>query len=190
MAATTIDTSKLAFASIFTNAKGARQLPALFTDGEPVAWQPDDFMQIPFEPSAFGDAEASRVTLCMTPSDSLVATIAQLDKWCLNTLCATPLALLGISLTPEQVRERYSSSLKTNEKGYVTVRAKMNRVGRYALQCYDSELEKMLHPENWRSCLIRPRLVFKGIWIMGKDFGTILECTHAVVKESTGECPF
>ena len=187
----TIDTSKLAFASLFTSSRGAKQLPALFLDGEAVAWQPEEYMSIPFEPSAFNDAEASRVTLCVTPSDSLVATIAQLDKWCLDTLCATPLALMGVSLTPEQVRERYSSSLKTNDKGYTTVRAKMNRSGRYALQCYDSNLEKVPHPENFKSCPIRPRLVFKGIWIMGKDFGTILECTHAVVKEEgNDDCPF
>ena len=56
MASTTIDTSKLAFCSIFTNNKGARQLPALFLDGEAVAWQPEEYMSIPFEPSAFNDA--------------------------------------------------------------------------------------------------------------------------------------
>ena len=147
-------------------------------------------MEIPFEPSAFGDTEALRVTLAFTPSDALMQTITELDNWCINTLSATPCVLLGINLTKDQVRERYSSSLKTSEKGYTTLRTKMNRSGRYALQCYDAELQKMPHPDNWRSCSIRPKLLFKGLWVMGKDFGPIIECTHAVVKESTDECPF
>ena len=190
MASSAINVSSLAFAPLFTTAKGAKQLPALYTNGDPVAWQPEHFMEVPFEPSAFGDPEASRVTLCVTPSESLAATIAELDAWCISTLIAIP-SLLGIALTPEQVRERYSSSLKTSEKGYTTVRAKMNKSGRYALQCYDAELEKRQPPETWRGCSIRPRLVFKGLWVMGKDFGTVLECTHALVEESKdAACPF
>jgi hypothetical protein len=190
MTPTSVDVSSLAFAPLFTTAKGAKQLPALFKDGEPVAWQPDDYMEIPFEPSAFGDPEAIRVTLCVTPSESLTSTLEAMDAWCIGTLIANP-ALLGIALTPEQVRERYSSSLKISEKGYTTVRAKMNRSGRYALQCYDSELEKRPHPETWRGCSIRPRLVFKGLWVMGKDFGCLLECTHALIKETKDDaCPF
>ena len=130
------------------------------------------------------------MTLCVTPSGSLTSMVAELDAWCISTLIANQ-SLLGISLTPDQVRERYSSSLKTTEKGYTTVRAKMNKSGRYALQCYDPELVKRPHPEMWRGCSIRPRLVLKGLWVMGKDFGTILECTHALVREGAGDaCPF
>ena len=190
MTPSTIDTASLAFCPLYTTAKGAKQLPALYTNGEPIARQPDEYLEIPFEPSAYGDAEASRVTLCVTPSEQLVSNIALLDAWCISTLIANP-SLLGIALTPEQVRERYSSSLKTSDKGYKTLRAKMNKSGRYALQCYDSELEKRPHPETWRGCSVRPRLVFKGLWVMGKDFGTILECTHALIEEGTNDtCPF
>ena len=93
---------KLAFAPLVVTAKGARQLPALYTDGSQVAWQVDEYCEIPFEPSAFGDPEANRVTLCCTPSESLCAQIAQLDKWCIDALSSTP-GLLGIVLSPEQI---------------------------------------------------------------------------------------
>ena len=190
MTPSAIDTASLAFCPLYTTAKGAKQLPALYTNGEPVAWQPDDFQEIPFEPSAYGDAEAIRVTLCVTPSDQLISSVELLDAWCIATLIANP-ALLGIALTPEQVHERYSSSLKTSEKGYKSLRAKMNKSGRYALQCYDSEHEKRPHPETWCAFSVRPRLVFEGHWVMGKDFGTILECTHALIQEGTNDvCPF
>ena len=192
MSLSTIETSKLEFAPLFTNSKGAKQIPALYKNGEAVVWQPTEFLEVPFEPSACNDVEATRVTLCMTPSEGVCATIAALDTWCIETLSANPVPLLGVQLTPEQVQDRYVSCLKTSSKGYQTLRAKMNRSGRYALQCYTPDKEKRVHPETWRGCMIRPRLLIKEIWIVGKDFGALLECSHVVVKESGDDeyCPF
>ena len=190
MTSAKIAIDNLALAPLFVTAKGAKQLPALYKDGAHVAWQVDEYCEVPFEPSAFGDPEANRVTLCFTPSETLCAQIEQLDKWCVDAVSANP-SLLGITLTAEQVKERYASSIKTSEKNYQTLRVKMNRSGRYALQCYDSEKEKRSQPDTWRGCLIRPRLVFKGLWVMGKDFGSIIEISHCIVQEDGGdECPF
>ena len=187
-----IDTSNLAFSTILTNAKGAKQLPALYKDGENVIWQPNEYVEIPFEPSAFNDEAANRVTLCVTPSESMIEAVNALDAWCIDTLVKNAITLIGVQLTPEQIRDRYVSCLKTSDKGYTTFRMKMNRSGRYALQCYNSEKEKRDHPENWRGTQIQPRILFKGLWLMGKDFGCLMECTHALVQDggSTDECPF
>ena len=187
---TSIDISNLSFAPLLTTTKGAKQVPASYKNGDPVAWHAEQFMEVPFEPSAFGDEAASRVTLCVTPSDALAAQITELDAWCIDTIISNP-GLLGVVLTHDQVRERYASSLKTSEKGYTTLRCKMNKSGRYALQCYDTEKEKRSQPDNWRGCSIRPRIVWKGLWVMGKDFGSILEVSHCIVQESGGAaCPF
>ena len=105
----------LAFASLFVTAKGAKQVPALYNDGSHVAWQVDEYCEIPFEHSAFGDPEANRVTLCFTPSEKLCTQITQLDQWCVDAVIANP-SLLGIPLTVEQVNDRYASSIKTNGK--------------------------------------------------------------------------
>ena len=190
MTPSTIDTASLAFCPLYTIAKGAKQLPALYTNGEPVAWQPDTFQEIPFEPSAYGDPEAIRVTLCVTPSEQLIESVELLDAWCIAQLIANP-ALLGIALTPAQVSERYSSSLKTSEKGYKSLRLKMNKSGRYGLKCFDSEHEKCPHPETWCDVSVRPRIVWKGLWIMNKEFGALFECSHALIQEGTNDvCPF
>ena len=190
MTSANLAVANLAFAPLFTTAKGAKQLPVLYTNGDPVAWQPEQFMEVPFEPSAFGDPEAFRVTLCFTPSETLSAQISELDAWCIDTIMSTP-SLLGVVLTAEQVKERYANSFKTSEKGYLTLRTKMNKSGRYALQCYDTEKEKRSQPGTWRGCSIRPRIVWKGLWVMGEDFGSILETTHCIVQEPGGiECPF
>ena len=187
----TIDTSKLEYAPIFVTNKGAKQLPILYANGENVVWQPTDFMEIPFEPSAYNDPEANRVTLCVNPSEAVCDTIIALDEWCITTLCSNPVPLLGLQLTPEQIRERFVSCLKTSEKGYKTLRMKMSKSGRYALQCYNADKEKCEQPDTWRGCSIQPRICLKGLYLMGRDMGPIFECTHVLLRESAGdECPF
>ena len=188
-----LNTAELAFAQITTNAKGAKTLPALCTNGDAVTWQFSDPMEVPFEASAYNDPDglANRVTLCVTPSAHLSATIEALDAWCIETLSKNPTTLIGVQLTPEQVRERYVSCLKTSDKGYTTIRTKINRTGRYALQAYTPDKVKRDHPESWRGCSIQPQIMFKGLYIMGREFGCVLETTHAIVHEAKGdECPF
>ena len=80
----------LALAPLFVTAKGAKQLPALTTDGAPVIWQPVGWCSVPFEPSAFSDPDANRVTLCVTPSDAMTQSIAELDAWRIATISAHP----------------------------------------------------------------------------------------------------
>ena len=188
-----LNTAELAFTQITTNAKGAKTLPALCTNGNIVTWQFSDPMEVPFDASAYNDPDgtANRVTLCVTPSTHLAVTIEALDAWCIETLSRNPTALLGVQLTPEQVRERYVSCLKVSDKGYTSIRTKINRTGRYALQAYTPEKEKRCHPETWRGCSIQPQITFKGLYVMGREFGPVLETTHVIVHESKGdECPF
>ena len=67
MVATSVNISHLAFSG-----KGAKQLPALYEkSGEPVIWQPDESLEVPFEPSSYADPDAIRVTLCLKPSESV-----------------------------------------------------------------------------------------------------------------------
>ena len=91
----TLGTSQIAFAGIIVTTKGAKQLPALYEYGEAVAFQPDEYLEIPFEPSAFNDSEANRVTLCLNPSPSLCDTISALDEWCIQSCPRTrPISLV------------------------------------------------------------------------------------------------
>ena len=108
MAATSVDISQLAFSALWTNNKGAKQLPALYEkSGEPVIWQPDESLEVPFEPSSYADPDAIRVTLCLNQSGSVCDTIAKIEEWCIATLSKNPTTLLGVQMTEEQVRELY-----------------------------------------------------------------------------------
>ena len=174
----TLDISQVAVSALFVTSKGAKQLPALYQNGEPVVFQADEFLEIPFEPSAcYDNGEANRVTLCLTHSPSLCDTISGLHEWCIQTLSGIPTNLLGIQLTAEQIKDRYVSYLRTSEKGYQTLRVNMNKSGRCALQCYTPDKVKRDHPMVWKDCLIQPRVIFRGVWIMGKDMGMLLECS-------------
>ena len=83
------------------------------------------------------------------------------------------------------------SRLKTSAQGYMTLRTKINRTGRYALQAYTPDKQKREHPESWRGCSVQPQITFKGLYIMGREFGPVLDCTHVIVHEAKGEdCPF
>ena len=129
-----------------------------------------------------GQFDEQRVTLCVSPSASLCDTITSVDEWCIKTLSANPTNPLGLLLPAEQIRERYISPLKTSEKGYKTLRMKMNKSGRYAMQCYSPEKEQIPPPETWRGCFVQPRIVFKGLWIMGREFGAILEISVVLIQ--------
>ena len=189
----TLDTTNLAFTQITTSAKGAKTLPTLYKNGEAITWQITDLMECPFDASAYDDPDntSNRVTLCLSPSADVCAAMTALDDWCIQTLSQNPTTLIGAQLTPEQVKERYVSCLKTSDKGYTTLRTKMSRNGRYALQAYTPDKQKCDHPASWHGCHIQPQITFKGLYLMGREFGPVLECTHAIVHESKGdECPF
>ena len=94
-----LDISALAFAvAPAVNSKGAKTLPALNKDGPSVTWQLEDHLEVAFEPSAYNDTEnvATRITMCLTPTDAFCDEIPALDEWCLETLSANPVPLLGV----------------------------------------------------------------------------------------------
>ena len=189
-----IDSSTFAFTQILVNSRGAKTLPVFAKDGSAVTWQLDAPLEVAFEPSAYNDPEnaSTRVTMCLTPSDSVRDQVVALDEWCIRTLAANPLQLIGVQLSMDQIRDRYVSCLKTNdEKGYSSLRLKMNRCGRYALQCFTPEREKRAFPLEWRGTSVRAQITFRGLFLMGRDFGPVLELTHAIVHEPEAElCPF
>ena len=82
-----VNTSEEASGVIGTIAKGGKQLPALYQNGEIVTFQtPDEFHPAPFEPSAFNDPGAQRVAFSISPSPSLCDTIMSIDEWCIQAL--------------------------------------------------------------------------------------------------------
>jgi len=181
----------LSFGALISTTKGSKQIPILQNKTKPLTWQPDEFWDIPFEPSNFADKDSNRVTLCFTPTEQAEDFLRIFDLWCIKALASQSKELLGGNqLTEEQVKNRYISPIKTSEKGYTTLRCKMNLAGPHTVQCWTNSKELRSQPDCWRNCKVKPMLYFKSIYLMGKDLGPIIECTHAMIDESIPECPF
>ena len=78
-------------------------------------------------------------------------------------------------MTQAQVRERFVSLLKISDKGFRSLRAKMNFTGSNGVQCWDSDKQKRDLPEDWLNCSVNPIFRIKGLWLMSRDWGILCE---------------
>ena len=169
--------------------KGSKQIQISKEDG-PLVWQPSESCEVPFEPSNFSDKESSRVNLCFVPTEEIESCLELFESWCIKALTKESKELLGQELTESQIKERFQSSLKTSEKGWRSFRCKMNIAGKNAVKCWTPDKVKRSLPESWRDCKITPKLHFKGLYVMGRDVGMLIDVTHAKVEELVQQCPF
>ena len=76
-----------------------------------------DPMEVPFDASAYNDPDgaANRVTLCVTPSAHMCATIAALDDWCIQALSENPTASRPATVTRASESEGAVRLVSQNE---------------------------------------------------------------------------
>lgn len=171
------------------SAKGSKQIPLSDRD-EPLTYRPAP-LRVMWPPKAFNDADASRVPICFQASDAVQAYFSALDDWIVKTLATAPRKYFGQDMTLEQIQERYASAIKTSSKGYVHLKAKMNIAGRSQVRCWDANTRQPRKlPSDWTTCEVQPYFEIRGLWLMGKDFGLLVELTDALISESAPSCPF
>ena len=153
-------------------------------------WTPSDLTKVLWQPKGFNGEDTNRVAISFTSSDEAEQELLALEQWILDTVSAESKRFLGQNLTKDQVKERFVSAVKTSEKGYKTIRAKMSFSGRQAVRCWDEAKRPRDLPEDWTMCTVSPRFQAKGLWVANKDFGLILEMTDAMVTEGSVDCPF
>ena len=183
-----LETSALKLGELTLIGKGAKVAP-LTSKGDTLRWTPGP-SQILFQPKAYNDPTASRVSVCFRSTSEIEEYVQELEAWILKEVASNPQVYLGQVCSEAQVRERFTSALKTSEKGYTHLRAKMNLAGKQAVKCWDEHRKPRPHPEDWTTCEVRPCLHIKGIWVMSKDFGLLIEMADAMVSETVIDCPF
>ena len=184
-----LETSRLSIGEIFLTAKGPKQAPISQGD-QPLVFRPGR-LGVVWQPKAYNDPDASRVVICFTSNAEVEAYLSELDAWVIKAVAANPRKFFGQDLTFEQVRERYMPAVKTSQKGYTHLKAKMNSSGRLAVRCWNAETQAKVNlPEDWTAVDVQPSLQVKGIWIMNKDFGLVLEMTDAIISENAPVYPF
>ena len=114
-----------------------------------------------------------------------------MDDWVIKALAADSQRYFGSPLSVEQVREKYTSSLKTSQKGYRHLKAKMNIAGRASARFWSPDAKKLGGPpEDWTNCVVEPILEIRGLWFLGKEVGLLVELTDALITENSVACPF
>ena len=183
-----LEISDLSLGDVQVNSKGAKQVP-LHQGHNTLTWQPGP-LRVKFQPAAFNDPSATRVSICFDVNEEVESYLKVLEDWVIKTVAASSRKYLGQDMTVAQVQERYSPAIKVNPKGYSHLRAKMNTSGRSAVTCWDENRMKREPPDDWTRVEVHPSFEIKGLWMMGKDFGLLIELTNAKITESPAICPF
>jgi len=124
-----IDFAALALGEVVTSGKGAKSCPITYCGSPPeltnlaLSLAP---MQVCFEPSAYGDPEASRVNIVFKPDDETVAWLEELDEWVIQAAARESLRFFGKVKTAEQLTETYQPIVKRSTRYPTQFKAKMN----------------------------------------------------------------
>ena len=183
-----LEMSSLKLGELVVTGKGSKLVP-LTSQGNVLKWTPGS-LQILFQPKAYNDPSAARVSVCFKSTSEIESYIENLESWVLSEVSSNPQTYLGQACSETKVREMFTSALKTSEKGYKHLRAKMNIAGKGAVKCWDTNKMPREQPMDWTMCEVQPCLHIKGLWVMSKDFGILIEMHDAMVSESSQLCPF
>ncbi len=184
-----IDPVTLSMGDVVTNLKGAKTIP-LSANGTPAVWTPE-FCQVAFQPTAFGGEDVPRVNLVMKVSEEVICTLTALDHYLMGLLSVNSAKVFGKDMTIDEVKARFSPSIKTSEKGYSsTFKCKIMLEGKGAVKCWDMEKQKRDAPEDWTLCRVRPKITVKNLWLMSREVGILFECSDVQIDESPVACPF
>jgi hypothetical protein len=192
-ASANIDTTALSLGDVVVTGKGAKQIPLISKqNGEAVTWNPQDFLTVMFEPSAYNQPDATRLNLCLSVTPAVARSLSAFDEWLTTTLAAESLRLFGTALTVEEVRGKFLPTLRTHEAtGSQSLRLKMNTTGRSRVRLWDMTRNPISAPPSWTQCSAKCKIRLKAVWLMGKnEMGVVAEVTDVMLDDAEAECPF
>ena len=186
-----IDLTKLEILEPVNSAKGGKTATIYHSHCGPILWQPAD-MQVVFEPGTYSGEPASRVDLVVRPQADAREMLERLDDFFVSYVTEHSEQILGKKLPRPEVEARYNPCLKAKENYAPTAKLKMNLSGKGQVRLWDANGCKCKAPEQWRGLTISVLIRLKGLYVMGKSFGCILEaldvrCVHD--PEEQLQCP-
>ena len=168
--------------------KGAKSIPVYGADGKPIYLFPSS-TGVPFNASSYNNIEANRVTLSMTPNEDLIDQIHCIENEMKNQLTPRLQDLFGAqSATLQKQDEWFQSVIKTN-RGYQTIKTKINLTGKYQTRAWNNRREALPLPSDWSDHNVKPKLWVRAVWIMGKQCGLVIDCQDAQLEEIKRVCP-
>ena len=183
-----ITAADLCLSDVFVTPHGARISAIKDGAGGSVILQPNEFLRIPFDPSAFNsEGDSQRLTMILEATRPLLEAFADLDEFLVGYLTEHSQRLFSKTLTADEVRANYCSCVRHSDKGYLpTLRTKIDLSGKHALHCWDGDGNRVDAPESWRNRWINPRLHVTHLWMMGPSFGVVVRLTDALLRPDEG----
>jgi len=181
---------QLIIGEVTTSGKGPKSAQ-VFSGRDLGVWLPASSMTVAYEPGVYSGEEVSRVNLCLRPTEEVQSELSRLDDWVIAYVTANSERLLGKSQTEEQVKARYQTTLRCNDKGYPPViRCKMNVYGKGQVNVWSNK-ESREQPSSWAGCQVKVRILLKHLYLMGANFGLTLDITDVDIEnEQMQICPF
>ena len=168
--------------------KGQKSIPIWQADGKPFYLLPNA-MDIPFNATAFQNTEATRVNLCYNPDDDVIEQINAIEAEVKKQLIPHLQEMFGAQAVILQKHDNFQSALKTN-KGYQTLKTKINLIGKYQTRVWNPSKESMPMPSDWSQFQAKPRLWVRSVWIFGKEAGITFDTTDCILQKQERSCPF
>ena len=146
----------------------------------------------PFGASSYNDENNSRKTLDLRLNPEQDGDFLCFDEWAVRYITEHSERLFKKTLTQSQVQEHYRSPVTRKEGYQPLLRCKINVSGRSCVRVWDEENLRTGLPDDLRMYEMCPRLHLSHLWIMGRDFGWVIQCNDLMCLNGAAEadCPF
>ena len=186
-----LDISALQMGDVVSSGKGAKSVN-LTQDGSQALFTLEP-MEIAYEPSAFQDAESTRVNIVFRPTPEVEEFLDSIDEWVMKEVAVNSVKLFGKARSVDSLKDSYTPILKKSDKWPSQFKSKMNLQEPSKVKIWDADACLREAPQTWQGCVARPKLRLKAVYLMGTSFGPVLELTDIqIIQEASAgsSCPF
>ena len=188
----TLPAMAIQLGELLTNTKGGKSLP-LRREGGPVVWQSAEVQKILWQPSAYNDADAKRVPICLEAEETAAQELEEIEQQVTQLLSQqsqSDTKIFGKALAPHEVEARLQSCRKTSARGNSFLKFKLNWDRVRVWDASGQELQEFGDLAG-RSCKVRVEL--RQCWLMPPSWGILMEVTDLMLMEAAPpqiQCPF
>ena len=187
-------------ADVVSSSRGSKTCRLRTLEGEDVVYitAGANGLVAPFGPGTFDATGATRRKNFVVRLDDEETHnfFKDLDAWAVDYITDNSERIFGHVLTKDQVKTQYLECSRQKSSNHLPMlHTKFWTNGRGAIRCWDASGVARELPTRWRYTRLHLRLHVSHLWIMGKDFGFVIECTDLRVLSEEPEsaemvCPW
>jgi hypothetical protein len=171
-------------------AKGSK-MAAITADGERIFIVPStEPLRMPFGPGNYDKTPAVRQTLDLRCNSATLEYFTAMDAWLKDYLMGNSERIFKKQLSAVEIETGYHSCVTTRGSYEPMFRTKIN-LHEKGVTFWDVTGHIRGPPDDWRDLTAIPRLHVSHLWIMGREFGIVVNCVDLQVFEPVCRpCPF